>query len=324
MTNRVVPSIEREINDRRPGDGALFIKANLADIVAPFDDDDENAAFGGEVAGDIDEEPTVVEVVAAVHPVVVVLVIAISIVLVLAIAVVLVHAIVAIPVLTIVVGTVHKSVVAVVHTIAIIPIHTIAVVPVFAIVVVFSLVVVVVIPIVLVLAIPIILLLIALVVVEVMVVLILATIIAVVVVVVVVDPNPVVATCVFVTIVIAVVVAGPSARELAVAVAFNLGARSRAIVVAALPLGDTGKDDFGTSHEACVKAFALPKLGIRERDLGFFSWDKAWREVESGVGVVAFGEEVLIFGGAGIEVDEFREKGGDVVRGQGCLYQNMD
>jgi len=349
MTNGIIPSIEREIGKRRPGDGAPLIKANLADVVASFDDDNEDAAFGGEVAGDLDEEATVVvvieggaeaggceiplavELVAAVHPIVVVFVIAIAVVLVLAIsivlihaiAVVIVHAIAAVPVLTIVVVTVHTSVAAVVHAIVIIPVLTIAVVLVLAIGVV-PVNAIVVVPIVLVLAIPIILLFIALVVVEVMVVLILATVIAVVVLVVVVILIPVVVTRVFVPIAIAVVVAGPSARELAVAIAFTLGARSRAIVLAPLPLGDTGKDGFGTSHEGCVKAFALPELRIREGDLGFLSWDKAWREVESGMRVVAFGEEVLIFGGAGIEVDEFREKGGNVVRGQRCLDQNMD
>jgi hypothetical protein len=41
-----------------------------------------------------------------------------------------------------------------------------------------------------------------------------------------------------------------------------------------------------------------------------------------GGGVVGFGKEVPIFGGAGIEVDEFREKGGGVVRGQRRLDQN--
>lgn len=96
---------------------------------------------------------------------------------------------------------------------------------------------------------------------------------------------PVVVTCVFITIVITVVVAVLSARELAVAIGLViLGARTRAIVLAPLPLNDTGKDGFGTGHEGCVKVFALPKLGIREGDLGFLSWDKAWREVESGVG----------------------------------------
>jgi len=110
-----------------------------------------------------------------------------------------------------------------------------------------------------------------------MVVLIPATINPVVVLVVVVVLIPAVATRVFITIAIAVVVAGPSARELAVAIALViLGAQSRAIVLSPLPLDDTGKDGFGTSHEGCVKAFALPKLGIREGDLGFLSWDKAW------------------------------------------------
>jgi len=60
MTNRIIPSVEREIGKRKPGDNAPFIKANLADVVASFDGDDEDAAFGGEVAGDLDEEPTVV------------------------------------------------------------------------------------------------------------------------------------------------------------------------------------------------------------------------------------------------------------------------
>jgi hypothetical protein len=60
MTNKIIPSVEREIGKRKPGDGAPFIKANLADVVASFDGDDEDAAFGGEVAGDLDEEPTVV------------------------------------------------------------------------------------------------------------------------------------------------------------------------------------------------------------------------------------------------------------------------
>ena len=308
MTNRIIPSVEREIGKRRTGDGAPFIKANLADVVASLDDQDEDAAFGGEVAGDLGEEPTVVvaievgaesggcdipvgvEVVAMVHHIMVVLVLAISIVLVHAIAVVLVHAIVAVPVFMIVVVTVHASVVVVIHAIVIIHVLTIAVVPVFAIVVFFSLVVVaiipvVVLPIVLVLAIPIVLLSIALVIVEVMIFFIPATTIVVVVLVVVVVLIPVVVTRVFVTIAIAVVVAGPSARELAVAIGLViLGARTKAIVLAPLPLDDTGKDGFGTSHEGCVKAFALPKLGIREGDLGFLSWDKAWREVESRVG----------------------------------------
>ena len=114
MTNRVIPSIEREIDDRRPSDGALFIKVNLADVVAPFDNDNKDAALGGEVAGDLNEEPAVVvvievgveaggcevrdsvavEVVAGVHPIaiitviVVILVIPIAVIPVLAIAVV--------------------------------------------------------------------------------------------------------------------------------------------------------------------------------------------------------------------------------------------
>jgi hypothetical protein len=345
MNNRITPSVEWEIGKHRTSDGALFIKANLADVVASLDDGDEDAAFGGEVAGDLGEKSMVVvaievgaesggcdipfgvEVVAVVHPIVVVLVLAISIVLIHAIAVVLVHAIVAVPVFTIVVVTIRTSVVVVIHAIVIIPVLTIAVVHVFVIVIFFSFVVVaiipsVVLPIVLVLAIPIVLLLI-LIVVEVMVDFIPATINAVVVFVVVVVLIPAVVTRVFITIAIAIVVAGPSARELAVAIALViLGARSRAIVLAPLPLDDTGKDGLGTSHEGCVKSFALPKLGIREGDLGFLSWDKAWREIESGVGVVAFGKEVAIFGRAGIEVDEFREKGDEVVRVPRCLDQN--
>ena len=171
MTDRITPSVEREIGKHRTGDGALFIKANLADVVTSLDDGDEDAAFGGEVVGDLGEEPMVVvaievgaesggcdipvgvEVVAVMHPIVVVLVLAISIVLIHVIMVVLVHAIVAVPVFTIVV--------VVIHAIVIIPVLTIAVVPVFVIVVFFSLAVMVIIPIV-VLAIPIVLLLIAL------------------------------------------------------------------------------------------------------------------------------------------------------------------
>jgi len=52
-----------------------------------------------------------------------------------------------------------------------------------------------------------------------------------------------------------------------------------------------------------------------ERNLSFLAWDEARREEESGMGVVALRKEVPVFGGPGIEVDEFREKGGDVVRG---------
>jgi hypothetical protein len=52
-----------------------------------------------------------------------------------------------------------------------------------------------------------------------------------------------------------------------------------------------------------------------KRHLGFLAWDEARREEGSGVGAVAFRKEVPVFGGAGIEIDEFREKGGDVVGG---------
>jgi len=61
----------------------------------------------------------------------------------------------------------------------------------------------------------------------------------------------------------------------------------------------------------------LSDLGIRERHPGFFSWDEARRV---GVGVVAFGWEP-VFGGAGIEFDEFREENRDLVRVQRCLLK---
>jgi hypothetical protein len=154
MTNRVIPSIEREIDDRRPGDGALFIKVNLADVVAPFDNDNKDAAFGGEVAGDLNEEPTVVvvievgveaggcevrdsvavEAVAVVHPIAIITVIVV--VLVIAIAVILDLAIVAITVFAISVVLVHAIAVVVVYAVVIIPILAIAVVLVIAIAVV--------------------------------------------------------------------------------------------------------------------------------------------------------------------------------------------
>ena len=107
---------------------------------------------------------------------------------------------------------------------------------------------------------------------------------------------------VFVTKTVVVVTARPSARELEITIAI---ARSRAIALAILVFGHTSEDGFSTSHEGGVKAFALPDLGIRERHLGFLSWDEAQREVESRVGVVAFGKEVPVFGGVGIEFDEF-------------------
>jgi len=44
MNNRITPSGEREIGKHRTSDGALFIKANLADVVASLDDGDEDAA----------------------------------------------------------------------------------------------------------------------------------------------------------------------------------------------------------------------------------------------------------------------------------------
>jgi len=50
----------------------------------------------------------------------------------------------------------------------------------------------------------------------------------------------------------------------------------------------------------------------------------AARDRVGGGGGVAFGKEIPVFGGAGIKVDKFREKGGDVVRGQRCLDRNMD
>jgi len=40
--------------------------------------------------------------------------------------------------------------------------------------------------------------------------------------------------------------------------------------------------------------------------------------------VVALGKEVPIFGGAGIKVDEFREKGGDVVRVKGVWIKTCE
>ena len=314
MTNRIIPSIVREIGDRRAGDCASFIEANLADVVAPFDNDDEDAAFAGEITRDLDEGPMVIvvagvetgrceirrtEVVAVAHLVAVLLVIMIVVVLVLAIAVILVIAIA--------VGLVIVLVFAimVVLMIAIAVVFVIANVAVLSLPLVVVLVPVVVAPLVidldvLVLAIPLAVLPV-IVVVIVMVVLVLTTVTVVRVFAVVIV---VVVARVFVTTTVVVVTARPS-RELAIAIAV---ARSRSIVPAILAFGDTGEDGFGTSHEGYVKAFTLPDVGIRERHLGFFSWDEARREVESGVGVIAFGKEVLIFGGAGIEFDEFREE----------------
>ena len=60
-------------------------------------------------------------------------------------------------------------------------------------------------------------------------------------------------------------------------------------------------------------------FGIRERNFDFITRDEARREEESRVGLVAFREEVPVFGGAGLVFDEFREKRGNLVRGQGCL-----
>ena len=58
--------------------------------------------------------------------------------------------------------------------------------------------------------------------------------------------------------------------------------------------------------------------------LDFITRDKARREEESGVGLVAFREKVTVSGGGGLVFDEFREKGGNLVRGQGCLDGRLD
>ena len=218
-----------------------------------------------------------------VFAIVVITVFAISVVLVHAIVVGVVYAIVVVPILAIAVVPVVAIVIVSVHAIAVVPIFAIAVVPILAIAVVpvvtimivlvhanvvfLSLIVVVVVipvvvvPVVLVLAIAIILLLMLPVIVGVVVVL---------------GHHRGYGfrrggcshSCrrpLFVTIAIAVVGAGPSARELAGAIAVvAFRARSRAIVLALFALGDTGEDGFGTGHEGCVKAFALPEFRMGE------------------------------------------------------------
>jgi hypothetical protein len=229
MTNRFIPSIEREVGNRRPGNGTLFIKANLADVVMPFNDDDEDAAFGREITGDMDEVPTVDvivgveteckvrgpvadEVVAVVHPVVILAVVVVVLEIAVAIVVILIPTIVFFS---------------------------------------FVILTVVVVPLVLVLAIAFVqVLLMAPVVVAVMVVLVLATIIVfvlviLVVVVVVVVPLPMV-----VARLLSLLGHPPGNWPLPLRAVVTVGAQSRATVVTLLPLGDTGKNGFSTSMKA--------------------------------------------------------------------------
>jgi len=135
MANRIIPSIEREIGDRRPSNGAPFIKANLANVVTPFDDNDEHAAFSGEVAGDLDKEPMVFVVIEAVGvepggcEIRRIVAVVHSIAIITVIVVVLVIAIVVVPVLAISVVLVHAVAVLVVYAIVVVPVYAIVVVP---------------------------------------------------------------------------------------------------------------------------------------------------------------------------------------------------
>ena len=319
------------LGNHMPSYCASFIEADLADVVAPFDNDDEDAAFADEVTGDLDEEPMVVLVVGVeagrcevqrtvviavehlfavllVIEIMVILILSIVVILVIAIVVVLAVAVVAIVMIAIVVVPVFAIVIILVSPIVIILVSPIAVILLVSNVVILSLLLVivlvlmvvvplVVVPEVLVLAIP--LAVLPIVVMMILTVVLVLTIITVVGVFI--GAIAVVVARVFVTMTIMVVTAGPSARELAISIAV---VQSRAIVLSILAFGDTGEDSLGTGHEGDVKAFALPDLGIMEWHFGF-SWDEARREVKSGVGVVAFGKEVPVFGRAEVEFDEF-------------------
>jgi len=315
------------LGNHRPSYCASFIEADLADVVAPFDNDDKDAAFADEVTGDLDEEPTVVLVVgvearrcevrrtvviAVEHLFAVLLVIAIMVILILSIAVILVIAIVVVLAVAVVAIVMIAIVVVPVFAIVIILVRPIAVILSLLLVIVLVLMVVVpliIVPEVLVLAIPLAVLpIIVVMIFTVVLVLAIITVVGVFI-----GAIAVVVARVFVTTTIMVVVtAGPSARGLAISIAV---VRSRAIVLSILAFGDTDENSLGTGHEGDVKAFALPDLGIMEWNVSF-SWDEARREVKSGVGVVAFGKEVPVFGRAGVEFDEFREESRDLVRGQ--------